>query len=66
MARNNMLPMKTGGGALGKVVGVLVTLAVLALIVQHPADAAGWVISAVHLVGRVIGGIGAFLRDTLG
>jgi hypothetical protein len=61
-----MLPMKTGGGALRKVIGVLVLLAVLALVVQHPADAAGWAISAVHLVGRVISGIGAFLRDTLG
>jgi len=37
----NMLPMKTGG-ALGKVMSVLITLAVLALIVQHPADAATW------------------------
>ena len=65
MARN-MLPMKAGGGALRKVIGAIAVLAVLALIVQHPADAAGWAIGAVHLVGRVISGIGAFLRDTLG
>jgi hypothetical protein len=61
-----MLPMKAGGGLAGKVIGTLVALAVLALIVQHPADAAGWAVSAVHLVGKVISGIGAFLRAALG
>ncbi|HEY2079103.1 MAG TPA: hypothetical protein VGH53_22460 [Streptosporangiaceae bacterium] len=62
----NMMPMKAGGGALGKVISLLVVLAVLALVVQHPADAAGWAIGAVHLIGRIISGIGAFLRDALG
>ncbi len=61
----NMLPMKTGG-ALGKVMSVLITLAVLALIVQHPADAATWAISVVRLLGRVISGISTFLRNVLG
>jgi hypothetical protein len=61
----NMLPMKTGG-ALGKVVSVLITLAVLALIVQHPADAATWAISIVRLLGRVISGFSTFLRNVLG
>jgi hypothetical protein len=61
----NMLPMKTGG-ALGKVMSVLITLAVLALIVQHPADAATWAISIVRLLGRVISGISTFLRNVLG
>jgi hypothetical protein len=64
MARN-MMPMKTSG-LLGKLVGVLVMLAVLALIVGHPADAATWTIGVVHLLGRVIGGISAFLRYLLG
>ncbi|HYS40523.1 MAG TPA: hypothetical protein VEO01_33325 [Pseudonocardiaceae bacterium] len=57
--------MKTGG-ALGKVMSVLITLAVLALIVQHPADAATWAISVVRLLGRVISGISTFLRNVLG
>jgi hypothetical protein len=61
----NMLPMKTGG-ALGKVMSVLITLAVLALIVQHPADTATWAISIVRLLGRVISGISTFLRNVLG
>jgi hypothetical protein len=61
----NMLPMKTGG-ALGKVISVLIMLAVLAMIVQHPADAATWAISIVRLVGRVISGISTFLRNVLG
>jgi hypothetical protein len=61
----NMLPMKAGGG-LSKVVTALVALAVLALVVGHPADAATWTIGVVHLIGRVIGGISTFLRDVLG
>lgn len=65
MARN-MLPMKAGGGIAGKVIAALVALAVLALVVQHPGDAAGWVVGAVHLAGKVINGIVAFLRDALG
>lgn len=62
----NMLPMTTGGGVLRKVVGTLVALAVLALVVGHPADAATWTTSVVHLLGRVIGGISTFLRDAIG
>lgn len=66
MARNNMMPMKTGGGVLGKLVTVVVLLAVLALVVGHPADAARWTVEVFHLVGRVIGGVSSFLRYVLG
>jgi hypothetical protein len=62
----NMLPMKAGGGVLGKLVGAVVVLAVLALVVGHPADAATWVTGVIHLLGRVIGGTSTFLRDVLG
>lgn len=64
MARN-ALPMKTGG-ALGKMIGLLVGCAVLALVVKHPSDAATWVTSALHGLGSVIDGISAFLRAVLG
>lgn len=61
----NMLPMKPGG-TVSKVVTVVVLLAVLTLVVGHPADAASWTISVVHLVSRVIGGISSFLHYVLG
>ncbi|HEX5403977.1 MAG TPA: hypothetical protein VFX16_16955 [Pseudonocardiaceae bacterium] len=62
----NMLPMKSGGGLLSKMVTILIALAVLALVVQHPSDAATWVVSVVRLLGRVIAGISTFLRSMLG
>lgn len=62
----NAFPMKTGGGVLGKVVGLLVALAVLALVVKHPSDAATWVTSAFHLFGGMIDGVSAFLKEVLG
>lgn len=65
MPRNNMLPMKTGGG-IGRVVTIVVLLAVLALVVGHPADAAKWTVDAFHLAGRVIAGVSNFLRYVLG
>lgn len=61
----NALPMKTGG-ALGKIVGLLVACAVLALVVKHPSDAATWVSSLFQMLGDVIDGISAFLLDVLG
>jgi hypothetical protein len=60
-----MLPMKSGG-ALGKVISVVVVLAVLALVVGHPADAAKWTVDAFHLFARVVGGVSNFLRYVLG
>lgn len=62
----NMMPMKTGGGALGKVIAIVVVLAVLTLVVGHPADAAKWTVDAFHLFSRVIGGVSSFLRYVLG
>ncbi len=64
MARN-AIPMKTGG-AVGKVIGLLVLCAVLALVIKHPSDAATWVTSAFRWLGTVIDGISAFLRAVLG
>lgn len=61
----NALPMKTGG-ALGKVIGLLVVCAVLALVIKHPSDAATWVTGAFRWLGTVIDGISAFLRAVFG
>jgi hypothetical protein len=61
----NAIPMKAGG-AMGKVIGLLVMLALLALVVKHPSDAATWVTGAFQTLGNVIDGISTFLRDVLG
>jgi len=61
----NAFPVKTGGAA-GKVVGLLVLCAVLALVIKHPTDAATWVTSAFRWLGTVVDGISAFLREVFG
>jgi hypothetical protein len=59
-----MLPsIKSGGGVLKKVVGVVVVLAILALVVNHPHDAAGMVNSATEQGGGVIDSVVEFFRD---
>lgn len=58
----NAFPMKTGG-AVSKVVGLLVALAVIALVIKHPAESADTVTGLFRAIGAVIDGIGAFLRE---
>jgi hypothetical protein len=58
----NAFPMKTGG-ALGKMVAFLVALAIIALVIKHPAESADTVTGLFRAVGAVIDGIGAFLRE---
>lgn len=60
-----MLPTKAGG-LVGRVTTAVVALAVLAMVVSHPADAAMCTVDAFHLASRVIGGVSNFLRDVLG
>jgi hypothetical protein len=58
--------MRTGGGVLGKVVWLLIGLAVLTLIIRYPSEAAGWVSGGFHLAGGAVSGIAAFLRNLAG
>ena len=39
----NMLPMKPGSGLARKLIGAIITVALLVLVVRYPADIAGWV-----------------------
>lgn len=66
MARNQMPMMRTGGGVLGKLVGAVVTIAILAFVVKHPSDAAQWVSGAANLLGNVVDGLAAFLSHLHG
>jgi len=55
--------MRTGNGLVSKLIGALVTVAVLMLVIKYPGDAAGWVTGAVHLAGNIISGLVAFFRQ---
>lgn len=59
----NPFNIKTGGGVLKKVIVVLVALAVLALVIKHPHDAAGMVNTATDKGGGLVDSVAEFFRD---
>lgn len=64
MAKQGFPTMKTGGGALPKVIGTLVVFAVLALVVKQPVEAAHL---AKNLGGMLLGavdGMATFINQT--
>ncbi|QYN16847.1 hypothetical protein [Amycolatopsis sp. DSM 110486] len=63
MAKSQIPGFKTGGGALRKVLGACVALALLALIVHYPADAASWAKGAAGTAGGAIDGLVTFFRN---
>lgn len=59
-----MVPMAgSGGGLMRKVIGVVVVLGVLALVVQHPADAASAAKGFLAFAETVVNGFAAFFRE---
>jgi hypothetical protein len=58
----NMFPMKTGGNLLNKIIGTVIVLSVLALVIEHPADAAHAVTGLFRTIDHVIDGVSDFLR----
>lgn len=66
MAKNTFpFPVKSSG-ILSKVVGLLFALAILALVINSPRDAADWVRGLFQIFGDAIDGIGTFLKAVLG
>jgi hypothetical protein len=59
MAKNAIPGFKTGGGALSKVVGTAIVLAVLVIVVKHPSDAADFVKTVFGWIDQ----IATFLRE---
>jgi hypothetical protein len=59
----NILPMKPRSGLVGKLIGAIITVALLVLIVRYPADMAGWVIDTAHLLVRIVNGLVTFARQ---
>lgn len=62
MPKQQLLP--TGGGSklLPKLIGGLVLLALLAVVVKHPADAADWVTTMASRAGNAVDGLASFFR----
>ena len=56
-------PMKTGSGLLSKLIGTLIVIAILAMVIKEPANAASFVTGAFHLASGAIDGISTFLSQ---
>lgn len=63
MAKQTFPGLKTGSKVLPKLIGTLMALALLAVIVRHPAEAATWAKSVVSLCGQAIDGLVTFFRS---
>ncbi|MGH3564461.1 MAG: hypothetical protein ACRDRH_00195 [Pseudonocardia sp.] len=59
MAKSEIPGMKAGSGAMSKVVGTAVVLAILVIVVKHPSDAADFVKTVFGWIDQ----IATFLRE---
>lgn len=66
MARNVIPGLKTGGGVMSKVIGTAVVLALLVIVVKHPADAASFTKAVFSGLGAVLDGLVSFFRSLMG
>lgn len=62
MARNTVLPT-SGGKLLPKLIGGLVTVALLAVVIKHPSDAATWAKEFGNWLEAAVDGIASFLQQ---
>ncbi|MBK0866161.1 MULTISPECIES: hypothetical protein [unclassified Saccharopolyspora] len=60
------MPGTSGGGLLPKVLGTLVTLAVVTLVVKDPVGAAHLAGQLAGFLGTVVTGLATFLQNVLG
>lgn len=65
MAKQAIPGVPTGGGIMPKLIGWAVAIAVLVLIVKHPAEAATWVKSGFELFISLVGGFAQFFRGLM-
>lgn len=61
--RGTQIPIPTGGGLLRKIIGLAVVIALLVIVIKHPADAAAAATSAARFVGSVIDGLWSFVQQ---
>lgn len=65
MARN-ALPVGTGNGPLGKLIGGAVTIAVLVYVVKYPTEAANTVSGIFGMLGHLVDGLASFFSHLHG
>jgi hypothetical protein len=57
------IPMPTGGGLGRKIVGLAVVIALLVIVVKHPADAAAAATGVAEFAGDVVDGLWSFVQQ---
>lgn len=60
---STQIPMPTGGGPLRKIIGFAVVIALLVIVVKHPAEAAVVATKVAGLVGAVLDGLWSFVQQ---
>ncbi|MEV6621030.1 hypothetical protein AB0M83_02480 [Amycolatopsis sp. NPDC051106] len=58
----NPFNIKTGGGAVKKLIMLVAAVALLALVIKHPNDAAGMVNTAADHGGGIVDSVAQFFR----
>ncbi|OQO91976.1 hypothetical protein B1813_06745 [Saccharomonospora piscinae] len=62
--KSSMIPMPTGGSSVvPKLITGLVGLALFAIVVRHPSEAAGWMTDIFGWLGGVVDGLASFIRQ---
>ncbi|SFK52759.1 hypothetical protein SAMN05421835_12372 [Amycolatopsis sacchari] len=63
-SKNTMVPLSAGrGGVLTKLIGTAVVVALLVIVVKHPADAAAWLKDLIGWGTGIVDGIASFIRQ---
>lgn len=65
MARKTVLPT-TGGKVLPKLISSLIVVALLAIVIKHPSDAATWAKGFVSWLEGAVDGIATFFQRVAG
>ncbi|GAB3433593.1 hypothetical protein [Actinophytocola sediminis] len=66
MARNAIPGLQTGRSVMSKMIGFAVVLAILVIVVKHPADAASFAKTLFGGLGAIIDGLVSFFRTLIG
>lgn len=65
MAKQTIPGLKASGGFMPKLIGTAITLAVLVLVVKHPAESAVWVKGAFELFLALVNGLAQFFQGLM-
>lgn len=61
--KSSMIPMPAGSSIVPKVIAGLVGLALFAIVVRHPSEAAGWLTNIFGWLGGIVDGLVSFIRQ---